>query len=205
VITGNPVRDELARIVRDPDTTPRLVAFVGGSLGARRVNDAALELFDLWRDRSDVSIRHVAGPRDVARCTGVLAALRRPSDVLSYDLVGYEEDMADLYSRAALVVARAGAVTCAELAVTGTPAVLVPLPHAPADHQTRNAEALARAGAAVVVGDAELDGTRLAAELTALLAESPRLERMGRAATTLARPDAAAAVADLVVGVAGGS
>ncbi len=205
VLTGNPVRADLAAIVRSPDRDPVRVAFVGGSLGARRINDAALELFDLWRDRSDVSIRHVAGPRDLTRCAERLAELRCPSDVLEYALLGYEEDMVGLYARSVLLVARAGAVTCAELAVTGTPSILVPLPHAPADHQTRNAEALARVGAAVIVADADLGGVRLAAELAPLLTDPGRLDVMGRAATSLAAPDAAAAVADLVVEVARGS
>ena len=205
VLTGNPVRADLATIVRSPDRDPVRVSFVGGSLGARRINDAALELFDLWRGRSDVAIHHVAGARDFTRCAARLAELRRPSDAIEYTLVGYEEDMVALYTCSTLLVARAGAVTCAELAVTGTPSILVPLPHAPADHQTRNAEALARAGAAVVVVDRALDGPRLDAELSPLLTNLARLDAMGRAATSLAEPKAAAAVADLVVEVAGGS
>lgn len=203
VLTGNPVRTELAAVVRDPRRPPALLAFVGGSLGARRINDAALELFDRWRDREDVAIRHVAGIRDLERCEGRLGELRRPSDAITYSLLGYEEDMVDLYTTCAVLVARAGAVTCAELAITGTPSILVPLPHAPADHQTRNAEALARAGAAIVVADADLDGNRLASELEALLATAGRLDAMGQAATTLAEPRAAAAVADLVLEAAG--
>jgi len=202
VLTGNPVREDLATVVRSPAATPALVAFVGGSLGARRINDAALDLYDRWRDRDDLTIRHVAGARDLDRCTARLAGLRRPSDRLSYALIGYEEDMAGLYASCAVLVARAGAVTCAELAVTGTPSLLVPLPNAPADHQTRNAEALARAGAAVVVADSTLDGARLDTELTALLGDPRRLPEMGRAAKTLAAPGAASAVADLVVEVA---
>jgi UDP-N-acetylglucosamine--N-acetylmuramyl-(pentapeptide) pyrophosphoryl-undecaprenol N-acetylglucosamine transferase len=190
-------------VVRDPRRHPALLALVGGSLGARRINDAALELFDRWRDREDVAIRHVAGVRDLERCEDRLGELRRPSDAMTYSLRGYEEDMVDLYGTSTVVVARAGAVTCAELAVTGTPSILVPLPHAPADHQTRNAEALERAGAAIVVTDADLGCDRLAAELEALLATAGRLDAMGRAATTLAEPRAAAAVADLVLEAAG--
>ncbi len=203
VLTGNPVRAGLAAIVRAPDLDPPFVVFVGGSLGARSINNAALELFDRWRARDDVAIHHICGARDFERCDEGLTRLRRPSDVLSYTLVAYEEDMAGRYERAALFVARAGAVTCAELAATGTPSVLVPLPHAPADHQTRNAEALARVGAAVVVADGVLDGPRLDAELTTLLVETGRLDAMGRAAKMLAEPGAAAAVADLVEEAAG--
>ena len=199
VLTGNPVRAALSTVERDPQVAPALLAFVGGSLGARRINDAALELFDAWRDRRDVVIRHIAGPRDLERCEARLAELRATSDAIDYALVGYEEDMVGLYSHCAVLVARAGAVTCAELAVTGTPSILVPLPHAPADHQTRNAESLARAGAAIVIADADLDGARLASELTPLLTRGGRLDAMGQAAKTLAEPHAAAAVADLVM------
>jgi undecaprenyldiphospho-muramoylpentapeptide beta-N-acetylglucosaminyltransferase len=202
-VTGNPVRGAVLAVRRAPGSTPPLVAFVGGSLGAGRLNDAALELYDRWRDRDDVVIRHVTGPRGYDGCMERLQGLRRPADVLRYELVRYEDDMPGLYGRAAVLVARSGAVTCAEVAVTGTPAVLVPLPGAPGDHQTRNAEALVDAGAAILVPDAELDGARLARELDVLLA-SPmdggpaRLDGMSRAARTVGRSDAADRVADLV-------
>lgn len=202
-VTGNPVRGAVLAVRRAPESSPPLVAVVGGSLGARRLNDAALELYDRWRDRDDVSIRHVAGPRGYDGCRERLRRLRVAADVLCYEIVRYEDDMPGLYGRAAVLVARAGAVTCAEVAVTGTPVVLVPLPNAPDDHQTRNAEALVDAGAAILLPDAELDGARLARELDALLAPPThggptRLDEMSRAARTVGRPDAADRVADLV-------
>jgi UDP-N-acetylglucosamine--N-acetylmuramyl-(pentapeptide) pyrophosphoryl-undecaprenol N-acetylglucosamine transferase len=95
-------------------------------------------------------------------------------------------------------VCRAGGTTVAELAVVGLPAVLVPLPGAPGDHQTANAAALVRAGAAVLVPDHELTAERLAAELTPLVADSDRLARMGEAARSCAVPDAANRVAMLL-------
>lgn len=176
----------------------RVVGVFGGSLGARRVNDATLDLARRWRDRAGCTIRHVTGRRDYQRC--VEEWERRPpgTDALNYELVEYEEDMAGFYRRADVVVTRAGAVTVAELAVAATPAVVVPLPGAPSDHQGANGRALAAAGAAVLVPDDRCDGTRLAAELDALLAAPDRLDAMRRAARALARPDAAAAVADLV-------
>ncbi len=197
-LTGNPVRAEIAAVDRAPDVRRPLVVVTGGSLGARSLNEAALDLYARWRDRSDVVLRHVAGRRNHEEVAARLAAVRHESDVLEYDLVAYEDDMPAAYRRASVFVCRAGAVTCAELAVTGTPAILVPLPGAPADHQTRNAEALASAGAGVLVPDAELDGARLDHELTALLGEPSRLRTMGAAARTLGHPDAAARVADLV-------
>jgi UDP-N-acetylglucosamine--N-acetylmuramyl-(pentapeptide) pyrophosphoryl-undecaprenol N-acetylglucosamine transferase len=99
-------------------------------------------------------------------------------------------------------VCRAGAITVSELATTGLPAVLVPLPGAPADHQTSNARALVEAGAGVLVTDDELDGDRLATVLDELLGDPEQLAAMGRAARSVARPDAAARVADLVEEVA---
>src|SRR5262249_59466217 len=96
----------------------------GGSLGARRVNDAALGLYDRWRTRTDVAIHHICGTRDHADCAARLDAIRGPDDRLRYELVAYEERMDCLYAKAAIVVCRAGAVTVAELCATGTPAVL---------------------------------------------------------------------------------
>jgi UDP-N-acetylglucosamine--N-acetylmuramyl-(pentapeptide) pyrophosphoryl-undecaprenol N-acetylglucosamine transferase len=144
-----------------------------------------------------VVIHHVTGARDYEECEQRLAAVRAPGDVLDYRLVRYEDHMDTIYEHATVMVCRAGGMT-AELAAVGMPSVLVPLPGAPGDHQTRNAEVFARAGAAVLLPDAELDGGRLAAELDALLADAPRLAGMTGAARALARVDATARFADLV-------
>jgi UDP-N-acetylglucosamine:LPS N-acetylglucosamine transferase len=203
VLTGNPVREAVAAVRRRPGAGLPVVAVVGGSLGAGRLNDAALALYERWRDRDDVTIRHVTGERGFADCHARLGAARRSGDALAYELVAYEDRMDELYAEATLFVCRAGAVTVAELAVTGMPSVLVPLPGAPGDHQTHNARALVAAGAGVLVPDPELDGARLDRELTTLLGASDRLESMAAAARALARPDAAARVADLVEEAAG--
>ena len=158
-----------------------MVAVVGGSLGARRLNDAALALGELWRDRADLVIHHVTGERDYEECRSRLAARHRPGDQLDYKLVRFEEHMDTVYTDATVMVSRAGGMT-AELAAVGMPAVLVPLPGAPGDHQTRNAEAFALAGAAVVVRDDRLDGAVLSRELGALLDAPARLAAMSDAA-----------------------
>lgn len=205
--TGNPVRTEIAEVDRaagradacrrlglDPDRT--VVVVFGGSLGALRINDAVLAASEKWRDRADLALRHIAGDRDhdaVATRVSVGAA-----DALQYQLVGFEDDMASVYAAADLVVCRAGASSVAEIAIVGVPSVLVPLPGAPGDHQTANARQLADAGAAVVIRDDQLDGDRLSTELDTLLSDSHRLAAMGAAARELGRPDAAAAVVDLV-------
>lgn len=198
VVTGNPIRAAVASVVRRPASERPLVAVFGGSLGARRVNHGALGLYDLWRHRSDVVVHHVTGRSGYQESVQRLLALRRPGDNLDYRLVAYEDRMPDLYATASLAVCRAGATTVAELAAAGVPSVLVPLPGAPGDHQTRNALALVEAGAAVLVPDAECDGARLAAEVGALLEDRARLVAMGEAGRSLARPDAAGRLAELV-------
>lgn len=204
VLTGNPIRPEILGVVPQPESPP-LVAIVGGSLGARRLNDAALALYEQWRDRSDVAVWHVSGRRDHDTCTKRLEAMRRPDDRLVYTLVEYEEQMSKLYTRASLMVCRSGAVTVAELAATRMPAVLVPFPGATDHHQERNAAALVRAGAAVGVDDSALDGARLASELDALLGDPDRRRELSVAIGAFAMPDAAGRVADLVEEAARGA
>lgn len=201
VWTGNPIRPELDAVTRAP-VDPPLVAVVGGSLGAGSLNDAALDLYDRWRARDDVAVHHVCGPRNLEACTRRLADLRRPGDRLPYELVGYEDDVAGLYARAAVVVSRAGANAVAELLAAGVPAVLVPLPGAPGDHQRHNATAAARTGAAVVLPDAQCDAGRLDALLADLLADPARRASMSVAGRAAAVPGAAERLADLVEEVA---
>jgi UDP-N-acetylglucosamine--N-acetylmuramyl-(pentapeptide) pyrophosphoryl-undecaprenol N-acetylglucosamine transferase len=197
-LTGNPVRTEFRDMTRRVAVDPRVVAVFGGAQGARTINRAALGAYDRWRARPDLAVHHVCGPRNVEECVEMLATTRRPGDTLRYDVVAYEEHMDDLFARASLAVCRSGAGTVAELTAAGLPAVLVPLPGAPSDHQARNARTLERAGAAIVLLDAECDAARLDATVSALVAEPERLEEMSRAARALARPDAAERLADLV-------
>lgn len=205
VLVGNPVREAITGLDRSADLGRPLVLAFGGSLGARRINHAVLGLAERWRDRTDRRIRHVSGRRNHAECVEALASLRGSGDRLDYTLTPYEDDMASRYAEAALVVCRAGAVTVAELAAGGVPSVLVPLPGAPGDHQTRNAEALVEVGGAILVPDDECTTDRLATELDRLVADPDRLRSMGEAARSLARPRAASDLADLVEGVADGA
>lgn len=212
VMTGNPVRSALVGVqsaaARAAISSPQradgrqILAVFGGSLGARRLNNAALGLYELWRDREDVAVYHVCGVREQEACAEQLATLRGEDDALVYELVGYEDRMDLFYQQASLVVCRAGAVTVAELAMTAMPAILVPLPGAPGDHQTHNARALVEADGAVLVPDEELDAQRLDAEATSLLSDPARLASMSQAAHRLALPDAANRLADLVEGAA---
>lgn len=208
VVTGNPVRAEIAAVDRSPEgrrrarqelglpADARVVAVFGGSLGARRINEAVFGLVEAWADRSDIAVRHAVGARDWAAVADRLP--RPPEGGMVYEPVEYESRVPTLLAAADVVVGRAGGTTVAELAVAGVPSVLVPLPIAPNDHQTANAMALVRAGAAVHVPDGELTSDRLAAELGLLVDDPDRLASMARAARSVARPDAAERVADVV-------
>jgi UDP-N-acetylglucosamine--N-acetylmuramyl-(pentapeptide) pyrophosphoryl-undecaprenol N-acetylglucosamine transferase len=169
------------------------VLVFGGSLGARTINTAAVEAFAA----GEVRVLHISGRRDYPELIG------RPLPK-GYDLREYlhGEEFADALAAADLVVARAGG-SVFEIAAHGAPAVLVPYPHASADHQAANARWMADAGAAIVIPDRELDGTRLAREVAALLADPGRMTAMARASHGLARPDAARDIAGELLKAAG--
>lgn len=191
-----------------------LIVF-GGSLGARSINLAAVEAFAGEHPGTDTGgqgaaetdldagmragaphVLHVTGRRDYPE----LAGRELPA---GYDLREYldAEEFAAALAAADLVVARAGG-SVFEIAAHGRPAILVPYPHAAADHQTRNARWMSAAGAAIVIPDRELTAPRLAREVAALLSDRPRLEAMASASKGLARPRAAMDVADELLGAA---
>jgi UDP-N-acetylglucosamine--N-acetylmuramyl-(pentapeptide) pyrophosphoryl-undecaprenol N-acetylglucosamine transferase len=195
VVTGRPVPAGTGRVDRaaararfniGPDELVLLV--FGGSLGARRLNDAALQAFGA---ASPCAVLHASGRRDFEDLYQRLVELGVPRH---YHLHAYIEPFADALAAADLVVARAGG-SVMEVAAAGLPSVLVPYPHATADHQTANARFVESAGAAMVVPDDELDGPRLAREVGALLAAPQRLSAMAKAAQAIARPDAADRIA----------
>ena len=164
-----------------PRGHPALVAVFGGAQGARTINRAALGCYDRWRARTDLAVHHVCGPRNLDACTAELAAARRErrrARVRARRLRGAHGSR--LRPRAALAVCRSGAGTIAELTAAGLPAVLVPLPGAPSDHQTRNAQTLERAGAAVMLRDDECDPARLDHVVSELLARARSARRHGR-------------------------
>lgn len=174
-----------ARYALEEERTTVLV--MGGSQGARSLNRAVREAMGWLRDRADLQVLHATG---TARA-GLEAQV--PAGRLLYRAVDYLDPIGDAYAASHLVVARAGALTCAELLAWGLPAVLVPLPAA-GGHQAHNASALAELGAAVVVRDEPLGGQRLAEVIAELVDDPQRLRKMAQAARSLARPDAARAV-----------
>jgi UDP-N-acetylglucosamine--N-acetylmuramyl-(pentapeptide) pyrophosphoryl-undecaprenol N-acetylglucosamine transferase len=210
VVTGAPVRAAIANVDRtasaravhrralDPpvDEGRGLVVVMTGSLGSARVNTAVVELAALWADRADRAIIHVTGARDVDWVTRA----RPVTTALDYRVETFA-DMSVLWGVCDVAVCRAGASPVAELTVLGVAAVLVPLPGAPGDHQTKNAEALAREGAAQVLSDAACTGPALAERLDDLLAPG-RADEVGAAARRLGHLDASAAIATVVLDVA---
>jgi UDP-N-acetylglucosamine--N-acetylmuramyl-(pentapeptide) pyrophosphoryl-undecaprenol N-acetylglucosamine transferase len=207
VVTGNPVRDEIGAIDLATDAEPArlelglpadrvVVGVFTGSLGSRTVNTAVRGLVERWSNRSDVAIRHAVGRYQWATYRESFPVL--PDGGLVYQAFEYEEHMEWLLAAADVVVTRAGGATVAELAAVGLPAIVVPLPIAPRDHQWFNGQVLVDAGAAVMVRDAEFDTDRLERELEPLVADADRRARMAAGARTVGRPDAAARVADLI-------
>jgi len=190
LLAGNPVRPEIAGHVRTEPSrvVPKRVLVLGGSQGARAVNRVvvtawprlAAEGFELW---------HQTGSADYESTSHLY---RGQANVKVEPFI---TDMAAAYSWAGLVIGRAGASTLAEVACMGLPSVLVPFPHATHDHQSVNASYLARAGAAVLIREKELNGQLLAETVLSLFGDEGKLRAMGAAALSQAKPDAARVIA----------
>ncbi len=203
-VCGTPLRAALvarfgeAPAARAPAPPLHLLIF-GGSQGARQLNDALCELAPRL-DPLAFEIFHQCGSADAE---AVAQAYRKAG--LRAEVVAFEPDMPRRYAWAHLALCRSGALTVAELALAGLPALLVPFPHAADDHQTANARALERAGAARVLSARPLDAELLLRELQALAREPARLAAMSRAAAALARPGAAERVVAACAALAEGS
>ena len=201
-VSGNPVRSTFlddAVGARDEPDAPVGVLIFGGSQGAHAINVAAVEAApELARTRIRLSVTHQTGERDLemVREGYIGAGLAARVEPFLYAM---DREM----KRAQVVVCRAGATTLAEITAAGRAAVLVPLPTATDDHQRKNADVLARAGAADVIDQRELTGTRFAAAVLALAHDHERRERMARAARRLATPDAARVIVDRALVLAG--
>lgn len=214
-VTGNPVREEVLTLDRearrpaaserfglDPER-PTVLAF-GGSQGARTLNRAVIAAHERW-ERDDLQILHAAGRNLYRESAAAWEPPRSRRPAITVRLVDFIDDMADAYAAADVVVCRAGATSIAELTVLGLPSVLVPYPHATADHQRENALALARTGGAVMIEDNELDGARLVATVEPWLSDPDRYRAVATAARAFGRRDAATNVARLVLAELDGS
>src|SRR3989475_989320 len=192
-LTGNPVRLEVAAITAPENryaerSGPLHVLVVGGSLGAKALNDVVPRALALITGQPRPLVTHQSGEQHVDALRQAYSAAG-----VSAQTPAFIEDMAAAYAEADLVVGPAGRAQGAEIAAAGVASVLVPYPHAVDDHQTANARFLADAGAAILVPESELSAERLAG----LLARVDRvwLGDMARRARSLARPDATSAVA----------
>ena len=203
LVTGRPVPAAVLEADRDEarkrfgiDANARCLAVVGGSQGAHSVNEAALAGFGAGE--RDFWVLHVAGRRDYPELRGRLA-----EDTPRYVLLEYEPNLGDVLAASDLVLGRAGG-SIFEFTAAGRPALLVPYPHATGDHQAANAAWMQRAGAAVVIEDAELDPDGLREQVRGILGDGAQLERMTAASRSLAMPDAAARIAQEVLAAVGG-
>ncbi len=205
-MTGNPVRAELKELRRDearkalglsPDA-PVLLA-IGGSGGAHRINEAITSALPELRTMG-VELIAQTGADDIDAVREAVRVSGIPGTVGSFF-----DEVGPIFAACDLIVSRAGATALAEIALVGRPSILVPYPHATEGHQMKNARAMERAGAAVVIPDQELDGETLAKNVRELLNDRVQLAAMADAAGALARPDAADRVARDVLALAAGA
>ncbi len=188
VITGNPLRPEMISALLGAARPPiKNILVFGGSQGAHSINLAMLSALDrLELVRSKVTITHLAGVQDLPLVEN--GYRERNFDVM---LASYLHDMQEAYTKANLVIARAGAATLAELAFFGLPSILIPYPFAAEDHQRINAAVLVKAGAARMIMDRELSGEILASNIIEIIQNENVLQNMSAAAKKLAQPQAA--------------
>jgi UDP-N-acetylglucosamine--N-acetylmuramyl-(pentapeptide) pyrophosphoryl-undecaprenol N-acetylglucosamine transferase len=188
-LTGAPIRPEVIAVDRTRDRAGAraalgippertVVTVFGGSLGARAINDAVAGMVASWADRDDLYVHHVVGDRWLADAP----PSREGAAGIMYRVIGYEDRMPLLYAASDLMVTRAGASTIAELAATGTPAVVVPWPGAAENHQLDNARTLTDRGAAVLLEEAELTVERLVSVVGGLVSDPGRLAAVSAAA-----------------------
>ncbi|HEU4944332.1 MAG TPA: UDP-N-acetylglucosamine--N-acetylmuramyl-(pentapeptide) pyrophosphoryl-undecaprenol N-acetylglucosamine transferase [Solirubrobacterales bacterium] len=176
----------------------RCLLVMGGSQGARSINMAAIEAFAEGSHKRDFHVLHLAGRRDYEELKLRLAAAVNPE---RYTLLSYEPDLGDVLAASDLVLARSGG-SIFEVTAAGRPAILVPYPHATADHQSANAAWMAEAGAAETIEDASLSASLLTERVSALVGDGARLAAMSDASAALAHPDAARKIADEVLAAA---
>jgi UDP-N-acetylglucosamine--N-acetylmuramyl-(pentapeptide) pyrophosphoryl-undecaprenol N-acetylglucosamine transferase len=201
--TGNPVRRSFLTATAARAGAPGTsisgggrVLVVGGSQGARAVNDLVVAAAEVWsRSGRWPSLVHQTGGADAGRVSAAYAILGRAAEE-HVQVRAFIDDMPAAYAAADLVIARAGAMTLAELAILGKPALLIPLPTAADDHQSKNAAAFADAGAARVLPQAGTTGAQLATAVTELLGDPVRRAAMAQAMSARARPSAAKDIAD---------
>lgn len=199
-VTGIPVRREFFWLSPRPSGAPPHLLVFGGSQGARAFNTLMPKIApSLLAAVPGLTILHQAGARHVETALAAYKASGAPPE--RWQVHAFLDDMPRRFENADLVLARSGASTVAELAAVGKPSLLVPFPQAADDHQRKNAEVLAEAGAAEMLVERELTPQLLQQTLTRLLADRPVLDRMSQQARKLAHPDATSRIASLLISI----
>jgi len=198
-VVGVPVRPEFFSVSsQTADHPPTLLVF-GGSQGAHAINQAVTAAIpEMRRHLPQLRVIHQTGERDLH---DVQAAYSQAG--FAAEVSAFIDNMPQAFSRADLLVCRSGASTVAEVTAAGKPAIFIPFPRAADDHQRRNAEAIASAGAAVLIAESELTPKKLAQVVTELLSDPSRLQAMAARARSLAHRDAAAEMAEMAVALGG--
>jgi UDP-N-acetylglucosamine--N-acetylmuramyl-(pentapeptide) pyrophosphoryl-undecaprenol N-acetylglucosamine transferase len=200
IVTGNPVRKEFFDIAPKPRGEKTNLLIFGGSQGARAINNAVADALSLL-PRGRLQITHQTGESDFEN----IRELYNRAGWGDADVRPYISDMVKEFATSDLIICRAGATSCAEIAAAGKAALMVPLPTAADDHQRKNAEALQMAGAAQMILQKDLSAENLAKEITDLINSPEKISEMETAARKLARKDAAEVTVDLIKELARGS
>lgn len=197
-LTGLPVREKFFEIPPKLSGDVVTILITGGSQGSRTLNNAAIASWPIWAGKNPkIRLIHQTGTNAYADIAEKFKATRLDGEVQAFI-----SDMPTVFEQADLVVSRAGMGAVSELAAAGKPSILIPLPTAADQHQLKNAQAMEHAGAARLVIDADWTGERFVNEVTSLLAEPGRLEKMSAAARAFAHPGAARRAADVLESLA---
>jgi UDP-N-acetylglucosamine--N-acetylmuramyl-(pentapeptide) pyrophosphoryl-undecaprenol N-acetylglucosamine transferase len=203
VVTGNPVRASIFDSTREEGremlgipVDARMLLVFGGSLGARHINQAMVNLKDRLLAYPDLHIVHVTGPKELETVTADLAL--SDEEAKRWMLFGYQNQMGKCMAATDAIVSRAGATSLAEISARAIPALLVPFPYATEDHQTMNAKSYVEAGCADMIADSEVEGPEFAAKLCALIEDAELRASMTAAARQQKTADAARLLADEV-------
>jgi UDP-N-acetylglucosamine--N-acetylmuramyl-(pentapeptide) pyrophosphoryl-undecaprenol N-acetylglucosamine transferase len=194
-VTGNPVRKEFFEVKPKEKSDTTSVLIFGGSQGARAINNAMIGALDqLNGTRESMHVVHQTGEADFEK----VRSAYHDRGWESADVRPYISDMMHEFERADVLICRAGATTCAEIAAAGKAAIMIPLPTAADDHQRKNAEAMQNAGAAKMIVQDQLSPEVLASTLADLTSSPETIANMEQAAKKLSREDAASATVDII-------
>ena len=197
ILTGNPVRQNLLQGQRTKDKEQKCLLILGGSLGARTINEAIKAALPELA-KSDIQVVWQTGKGYIDMCRAAWEAAGKPANIEVHDFLS---DMPDRYAQADLVISRAGASSISEICLLGKPSILVPSPNVAEDHQTHNAMALVNKEAAVLVRNADA-AEQLVPTALALIQDEKKLELLHTNVSKLAQADSAKRIAEEVIALA---